>query len=168
MTEKTSNLSISQSRAFAAILAAGTAIALLVAFSLVALIVEFAVPYEGVGVIAFGAIAEESARLLSIYFIMKHWHFFGFRLALIVGISFGALEVSNAFFPDNYISLEGRSAPFILLASLEFITGFILHFLITTGVIFLVNRIGIWAAFITASMLHASWNIGIYLLLTFY
>jgi len=68
----------------------------------------------------FAALFEELARVLLVLIAIHKFNFRKKVIILIIGSSIGVLEITNAFFPENYATIESQNAPFLLLAFFEF------------------------------------------------
>ncbi|KAA5802436.1 hypothetical protein F1654_11495 [Alkalicaulis satelles] len=79
--------------------------------------------------------------------------------AVKIGIAFGALEISNAFFPERYASIEAQTSPFALLAAFEFGFGFLLHAALALLMLWIRRRAGWAPAIIATIVVHVGWNV---------
>lgn len=104
------------------------------------------------------AAAEEIARLIAIALLFRYWALAPRTIVLIIASAFATLEISNAFFPEQYASLEAQTAPFALLAAFEFGFGLLLHGALTLLALWLIRRAGYWAAFPVLTLVHSAWN----------
>ena len=105
------------------------------------------------------AAAEETARCAAIALLFRYWTLAPRTIVLIIASAFGTLEISNAFFPDRYASVEAQTAPFALLAAFEFGFGFLLHGALTLLALWLIRRAGYWAALPILGVTHSMWNL---------
>ena len=104
------------------------------------------------------AIAEEIARIGAVLIFAARAQFSIRETAVLTGIGFGLLEISNAFFPERYASVEAQTSPFWLLAGFEFGFGFLLHAALTVMLLTTQRRMGWLAAFAFVCTVHAGWN----------
>jgi len=109
------------------------------------------------GIVAF-AFAEELARFLALFVVASQLPLNRRTVIITIGASFGLLEISNAFFPENYASLEAQTSPFWLLAGFEFIFGFLFHSALTWIAALVRDRSSSALAFILTWTIHTAWN----------
>ncbi|MGX6646431.1 hypothetical protein ACWCOP_00640 [Maricaulaceae bacterium MS644] len=128
------------------------------AFTLIGYAVYASVLEPVVPALLFYAATEEGVRFTALRYAagrqaLKFW-----TIVWSVGAGFAVVEISNAFFPDQYRSEEAKAAPFALLAAFEFLFGLLIHGSLTAVMLALSKRIGWIIGVATALGLHVLWN----------
>lgn len=108
--------------------------------------------------LVYFVIVEEVARAAALRYGLRQKRFTFWTTVIVIAAGFAVVEISNAFFPEQYASVEARNAPFALLAAFEFIFGFLLHSILTAVMLALKQRIGWIVGFGGAFALHWLWN----------
>lgn len=139
-----------------AVTALSVAVSTLVGNAAYAPALEFFLP-----ALIFYALIEESARVVALFYASKQHALRFWTTVWSVGAGFAIVEISNAFFPDQYSSEEARNAPFALLAAFEFLFGFLLHGGLTAVMLALKRRFGWVLGFAATLGLHVLWNVAL-------